>query len=454
MIFFLLFLLLCLLLHAITRFGLDFASPSIHFIFGWTLCVLIASMYEKEWSLDISFGCFFLIFGGALFSFWGEYYYREKNRSIISSTLTNKDLFINVPQLWKIAVIAIFQLLIYYQVSKYQMAFTMETSLSESIGTLDYDVKFEDVKFKLPPFLNVPNQICQQSGFIWCFLFPYFATKFSKYKWHAILCGLNLMIVMIGSMLSGGRMPIFGYLFPTIIMFVLLSKKRLFSSKKVIKKKLILYISISVLFFSYSFSYIGVMIGRDEKILDNSEYLFAMYCGAEVKNLDDVIKNDKVRKSDLPLGRSFGGFYVNLCERLRLPPPKKLKNYGFNTVNGYNLGNVYSCYDWYFGDLWYFGVLFPFFISYIMCFLYRKIIDSKMLFTGRINLYYCWFAYLSMGTVLSFFSELFFTRWNIESFVRYSIYWSMIIWFLQGTGRMRSVNREAVGKMLYKKIGR
>lgn len=456
MIFILLASLLVITLLILNRYGFDYASPSLQFFLGWDLCVFIACLYYKEWGLNtLSFGTFFLIFGGALISFLAEELYRNSKKTHKISIYRNgQKLCSSVvyrPELWKLVVFVIFQIIVYYLVSQRQMAFTSESTLADAIGEIDQLKKFGNEELKLPPLLNISNQICQFSGYIWSALLPFYVKQGKGYRKYALGCGVNLITTIIGSGLSGGRMPAYGYIIASFITYMLTTKDNDKMKKVTFDTKRIFAI-MAIVLFGYFFSQIGVLIGRDKSILDDSKYMFAMYCGAQVKNLDDVVTYSYYKESELPLGRTFSGFYKNINDRLHLGIVDTKQTQGFNSYHQYILGNVYSCYKPYYSDLGYFGVIFVFFMIYLMCFLRDKFQSSAMFITGKLNLFYCWYAYLCMGLSLSFFAEVFFARFNIESFIRYNIYWFVIIWFLQGVGNTKSwiVKKNAPKKLIQK----
>lgn len=94
------------------------------------------------------------------------------------------------------------------------------------------------------------------------------------------------------------------------------------TSKSEIPFKTQLKIVLIIVALCLSFSQIGVLMGRDEAILDDTNYMFAMYCGAEIRNLEDVILNPLSNPDyGLPLYRTFNGLYENLGDRLGLQLP-------------------------------------------------------------------------------------------------------------------------------------
>lgn len=426
MIYILIFMIVMLVLTYLNFF--DYASPTFIFLSGWTLCSIIAYIYRNEWSLQVvALPCALMICGGAIVAFITEYLYRKKYSFVVK-----KYQYFFVPRTWKLVALLVFQCVVYYLVAKNKMSFVSMTNLSDAIGELDHQVKFEEVVFKLPGYLNISNQFCQQGGFIWTFLFPFYLVKGKKYRKTAFLCGSNLLATIIGSMLSGGRMPMVNYIIPTLLSWYLVIKNKNGTSKSEIPFKTQLKIVVIIAVLCLSFSQIGVLMGRDEAILDDTNYMFAMYCGAEIRNLEDVILNPLSNPDyGLPLYRTFNGLYENLGDRLGLQLPV-IKMMGFNQVNGYALGNVYSCYKCYYDDLGIFGFIMISPVILFMLWLYRKSLSSSMLSTGKISIHYIFFSYFIMGLALSFFSELMFTRISIEAILRMYIYIYILKRFLQG----------------------
>lgn len=427
MIYILIFIVVLLVL-AYLNF-MDYASPTFIFLAGWTLCSVMAYIYRNEWSLQVvAFPCTLMICGGAVIAFFTEVIYRKKYQFVSSK----KSAYFYIPKSWKLVAFFFFQCCIYYLVAKNKMSFVSMTNLSEAIGELDHQVKFEDVVFKLPGYLNIPNQFCQQGGFVWTFLFPFYMTKGKICRKTAILCGLNLVATIVGSMLSGGRMPLVNYLIPTLLTWYLVLKNKNGTSKSAIPFNTQLKIVLVLMAVCLSFSQLGVLIGRDETILDDTNYMFAMYCGAEIRNLQDIVLSPFGNHNyGLPLYETFNGFYENVGDRFGLKMPV-IKILGFNQVNGYALGNVYSCYKCYYDDLGILGFALVSPVILFMLWLYRKSLSSSMLSTGKISIHYIFFSYFIMGLALSFFSELVFTRISIEAILRMYIYIYILKWYLQG----------------------
>ena len=211
----------------------DYASPTFIFLSGWTLCSIIAYIYRNEWSLQVvALPCALMICGGAIVAFITEYLYRKKYSFVVK-----KYQYFFVPRTWKLVALLVFQCVVYYLVAKNKMSFVSMTNLSDAIGELDHQVKFEEVVFKLPGYLNISNQFCQQGGFIWTFLFPFYLVKGKKYRKTVFLCGSNLLATIIGSMLSGGRMPMVNYIIPTLLSWYLVVKNKNGTSKSEIPFK-------------------------------------------------------------------------------------------------------------------------------------------------------------------------------------------------------------------------
>lgn len=437
----LLFLLHLFILFTIYRiFNKDIISPSFLFISGFTIACYVAYCYQTEWDLGLHFNTFCMILLGSIFFFAVEWCYRNKYKKHfeLGNVIIRQD---TVPlSTNKLIAFAVFQLLIYYLHYKQQMSFANTSIWSDAISEIDQDNKFGDKSFSLPWYINVPHAFCQVSGYIWICLFVYY-TKLKRFTKTKILLTVNMLLSMMGSLLSGGRMPLLGYLIPLGIMLFALSKKRSHKKQKPIKQQLGLMF-LGVLFILF-FSQIGSIIGRHETDNMDAKYVFAVYCGAEIKNLDVYMNSNEpfLLNEMLPLSNTLSSFYDFFNTRLGIGIPFKEEEYTFLTNGKYFLGNVYTCYRAFYNDLGGYGFLLAGFCSLLACVLYRKFNKSSFFQTGIVDLNVFLYCFFSMGLFLAFFSELFLRRLlSIEYFIRTIIYFYIITFILYGKNKVKMLS--------------
>lgn len=414
-------------------FNKEIISPSFLFISGFTIASYIACCYKNEWNLGLHFNTFCMILLGSLSFFLVEWWYRNKHKKqfdykYIINCQNAVSLSTN-----KLIAFAVFQLFIYYLHYKQQMSFTNANVWTDAIGEIDQDNKFGDKSFSLPWYINVPHAFCQVSGHVWICLFVYYIKLSKQFAKIKILLGINMLLSMLGSLLSGGRMPLLGYLIPLGIMLFALNRKRQQKEEKPLKQQLAL-ILLGVLFVLF-FSQIGTIIGRHETDNMDAKYVFAVYCGAEIKNLDIYLNSNEPfpLNNELPFSNTFKSFYDFLNSRLGMSIPFKDVKYSFLTNGKYFLGNVYTCYRSFYNDLGGWGFLLAGFCSFLACILYKRFNQSSFFHTGIVDLNVFLYCFFCMGLFLAFFAEIFLVRLlSVEYFIRTIIYFYIIIFILYG----------------------
>lgn len=424
-----------LLMITYFSFNKDIISPSFLFIGGFTICSYIAFLYKNEWKMDeLHFATCYIIVGGGILCYVTELFYRKKYRYVFMKKNIVPSGFSPI-RLNKLIFFALFQLIVYALVARYKMT-CAGSDLASSIAAIDQEVKYnEESSFALPWYLNISNAFCQVTGFIWGCLFVYYYYLPKKYTKQRIFILVNLVIAMIGTLLSGGRMPLLDHLMAFIVIWFVYYRLRVANPKKLgLSLKMKLTILSVVLIFVTGFTFLGSLIGREKSEL-GSEYLFAVYCGAQIRNLDDYT-TDKYIKKNLVFGeKTLRSFYNFFQDRLGMsilkdPKPEKI---GFNYSNGYFLGNVYSSYKPWFDDFQYacIFVMIPF--SFLACFLYRKCLMSSFFVSGKLDFWILLYCLLVSSIFQSFFSELFLRRaLSVEYILRALFYFYVGICILEG----------------------
>lgn len=425
-----------LLYIAYRLFDRDIISPSFLFISGFTIASYIAYCYRIEWNLGLHANTYFLLTSGSASFLLVEYLYRKKykatNNKIQQQLPHNKVVNISA---YKLLFFALLQTVIYYLHYKHQMAFTNASVWADAISEIDQDNKFGDKSFSLPWYINVPHAFCQCSGYVWICLFTYYISQSLKNYKIIILLGINVALSMGGSFLSGGRMPLLGYLIPFGIMIFAINrfKNRQKKKQKTIKQQLTI-IGFALLFAGL-FSQIGSLLGRHETDTMDAKYVFAVYCGAQIKNIDTFINSNEPRliNESLPCPSTLRYFYDFFNTRLGTDIDFKKLQTDFKYNGKYFLGNVYTCYSSFYSDVRSGSLLLVGLCSFLACILYRKFNKSIFFATGKIDLKILLYCFFSWGLFLSFFSELFLRRLlSIEYFIRSIIYFYIIIYMLYG----------------------
>ena len=440
MVFLLFFILLVLFIIAYRCFDCDLASPSLHFIGGFLICSLVALVYREEWSMDkLHIGTCMLIILSCFVFFVTEYLYKAKVRHKINRYSYGCSLGYYVHS-WKLVFFILLQLYSYYMMYKFTISVsTASDSLSEALADLDHQVKYEDETFYAPWYVNIPNTICQCAGYAWCCLFPYYYIMFpTQYKKEKALFFLNFTLTILGSLLTGSRGNLVTYLISMAIFFFIVFKFKNGKKSKIPQKVKIAVVSFAT-FFSLGFMTLGELIGRELNTDISSQDMFAAYCGAQIKNLDDYLYTEVIKEERQFGVHVFSNMINNISSRTGVKPSIPVnKTTEFNVVNGYFLGNVRSALVDYYVDFKWSGLLCVAFFSLIMSKLYYGIYRCNFLKNGQLNYWLLFYSWLAFTPFLSFFGEKFYSRFTIDGLVRFSLAWIFIITFLQG--RIASYN--------------
>lgn len=429
---FILLLIILLIIHK--KFDQDYTSPSFLFVVGFTICSFVGCLYFKEWSLEtLSFGSLYFLIGGPIIFFIVEKFLRKRKPIVQRSIDVRSNCFVPV-SCFKLILFLGFQIISFYMFSRFQISQGGGT-LSEAVAQVNSDFKNEGILVFPPWYVNIPNQICAISGYLWACLFSFYLFKKGYFK-HKILIFLNFSVSTFGTLLGGSRMVFLENLIALLIMTFIFYRFKTNWKLNNIPRRIKIYTLLIAIFFGALFGQLGALVGRETSDKIDAGYLFAFYCGAEIKNLDIYITTYKpaTENSDYLLRSSFNGIYKNLSDRglIKLDKMNSART-DFNTVNGYFLGNVGSCYTTYYDDLGYGGIIMIFLFSALMYLLYRKVLMNSFYIDGRLNLWIIFYVWLAYTPFMSFFAEEFFRRFTIEGLIRYLFYWWLMIIFLQGT---------------------
>ena len=412
-------------------FKCDLGCPSLQFVVGFLICSFIALFYKERWNLNIFHGqTYFLLIGCALVFFITEIFVLKLTKS---ANLNNNRLKFEPIENWKLFLFVVLQILYIFLVSRYIMSQAIRGSeLSGALAEIDQDSKYEGKDLVYPLHINILRTISLYGGYIWCCLFPFYFQLGKKYIWQKILIFANLLLTITGSMFSGSRGSAFPYIFATLMFgyMVLILKKK---GKLKIPFRFKVFVLLFVFVFANLFGQLGKMLGREtvSEELESTQYLFAVYCGAQIKNLDDYLTNDNIRKENL-LGRNtFDKIYRSIYKLSGEKMPRAKNNIGaFNTVDNWFLGNVRSALAAYFADFGWFCFVVVAIFSYIISKLYYNVKKEEFFYTGKPDLTILLYAYLAFSPFLSFFGEKFFTRFYLPELIRLLMSGMLIIWFL------------------------
>lgn len=404
----------------------EILSPSVIFTFSFGFCSFWACLYSEEWNLDLmSKHTYWVILLGVIyfcvisfivqFIFVAKYGNRYKNEEV-----EIKEIYVNTTIKILCLVFCIITLFLRLNfIIKVTQGSWM--NISKAMANYDYMSKFTDVFIVVPKYVGISLLLLNAM----CYWFMYILVNNFIASRSLDKTILSIEIVCIITKLSnGGRGGAVNLILSIIAMiYILLKKKGAFKKSIKLKLRTKLIIIAIPLVFLYSFPKLAVIMGRNIK--GDAMYYLAIYCGAEIKNLDIFIKEkDTTIASDSNkrncqtfnnlinwIGPKFGFLEHNY--KLDLP---------FRRVNGYNLGNVYTTFYPYIYDFGYQGIV-PCIglMASILQFVYEHCRRARL--KNKLSIWILVYCYMFSSIVLSFFSNKFYEQnFNI------SFLYSIILW--------------------------
>ena len=444
--------LLVILIVAYYNLGRNISRPTILYIGGFLICSCVALCWKDEWGLDkMSSLTAFIIIGGALTFFCVELWDYKKHEHLftkIKSNIINED--IEPISNKKLLLFFFFQLFVYVMFVAAKKKYVGTDSLSEALVEINNEKKFERTLIQLPYYIVNLYFICMTAYQLWSILLPYYLFNSKKNNSQKMLLALNFVTTFIGTLLSGGRTDmLYGLISFFTFSYINYQYRRGWKGGLFPRKIMISILSVGFIFILF-FAEIGYIIGR--KATDTTEatsMLFAIYCGAEIKNLDDYIQKPYRQGNEAGLFAQYTlcGMYDRLIERTGAEK-EEVKRFSpdlsFNRHGAYPLGNVYTTYYNFILDFGYIGaILCTGIMAFIASFFYRKVVTSKFWHNGRLDLWMLFFAsYMPAACFLSFFSNKFFESFTINKTIKQLIVWWILIIIFQGRNKVRSINKQ------------
>lgn len=432
-----------LLLIAYKKLGKNLTRPSIIYIGGFWACSIVAYLWKDEWGLQkMSGGTFFMIVGGALLFFlveWRDF----RTHAIVEEREPLEEITPLHPiSPLKLVIFFFFQLLSFYMLSKAKMAYAATDDLAMALLEINNDEKFNDTLVVLPSYVTYSYTLCRQAGYIWSILLPYYQFASSKYKKQKYLLALNLLTIVVGIIFSGSRMGILYYLISYICFYYICYQyKNGWKWVRLPKKMMAVILSIGILF-GILFQSLTSAVGRGEDDKPIAMY-FAIYCGAQIKNLDDYIQYPfkQNNRKNIFAQYTLCDFYNNIGHRQGSTQSRQYSaDLAFNSYGTYPLGNVYSAYYNYYLDFGYWGIICAGVMSFVLAIIYRKVLKSKYWETGQIDFGLIFYSWLIPFAFLCFFANEFWGFFSIERVIKSLLLFWFILFYLQGKESLQEEN--------------
>ena len=424
-----------ILLIAYKKLGKNLSRPSIIYISGFWICSIVAYLWKEEWGLHkMSGGTAFLVVGGALLFFlveWHDY----RTHALVEPREPIDEITPLYPiSSSKLIVFFVFQLLSFYMLAKAKMAYAVTDDLATALLEINNDEKFNDTLVLLPRHVHYSYQICRLAGYIWCVLLPYYQFASSEYKKQKYLLALNLITIIVGIIFSGSRMGILDYLISYICFYyICFQYKNGWKWVRLPQKTLAVILIVGILFGAL-FKALGTAVGREENENPIGMY-FAIYCGAQIKNLDDYLQHPfkQDNRKNIFAQYTISNVYNNIGQRQGSGQTRQFSaELPFNSYGIYPLGNVYSAYYNYYLDFGYWGILCAGAMAFVLVIIYRKMLNSQFWETGKLDFGLILYAWLIPFAFLCFFANEFWGFFSIEGSIKSLLLFWLIIFYLQG----------------------
>lgn len=400
MIYILLISVLVLLFITMWLFNRDITAPAFLLTAAYVVSLLCCCVYADLWDFS-DYRLFLVIIAGIcgfnLFSFI-TFLLDKKGRHPITYRFNPIEI-----DEYKIYIYMFFQLVLYglYIIVLMKNTGTFSiANLSEAIGEY-YNAGRSGKQVYSMAIVNI-GTIINMPG-IYYVIYIAVNNIVSKYK-NSIGIYLNIIVGMVGVLLSGTRTTFFMYVVAIVVTYIIL-KQRYDGWKKNINIRTvfkgILLMLLAILVFNTLFAVQGRTLS-DITVID----LIANYIGAPVKNLELFIQDGRTSGDGVGL-TTFQDTYLWINEIIGSERYVVPNVYKYRWVDGKILGNVYTQLMPLYND---FGVVGVFLLMGFLGIFCQKLYDGiKYNKSVRIVDYSVLvYAYVSFAIVFSFFSNKFF----------------------------------------------
>lgn len=396
-------------------------APSVLFTSGFLACTVGALMYWKEWDMQTLGGNTFLVLslGVILFNHSSIYFTRK-----INYNFSKKKVQISTPSLCLLTIWLCAQVVFYYLYGMALMRTTQSDNFALAAATVA-DSKIDDtISISIPRYLIYSFIVVEALTF---FLYYFFANEIfdtNKKKWKIIILSASVLVSFVGPLVGGSRgsaiIKIFSFV--TIIYICYVIKCHGFKNA-IIPKRIKLFALTFICLMLTGWATFGAILGREST--SDANYVMAVYCGAELKNLDMYINTNKLGTSNNFGHETFIGVYSYLNKQMNdRRKTREFLDLPFNSYHGYTLGNVYTCFYMFLYDFGYIGVpLIILLMSLICSFVWKRVVSGK-----ESSIVYTFiYSVICFDLLFSFFSNKLFESLVNIGFLRQIIIWILLI---------------------------
>lgn len=392
----------------------DVMSPGVLITFSFLFSSCWALAYTKAWSLEPSVQTILVIILG-VFEFVVVTF--VISQVMDNSIIKNKGLYwVDVSKLKLVLVLLIEILITLIAISSIKRV-TGVSNISDAIYVYRRTSLFSTHGFALPKMVYIGHYFCNAAGYFFGYILIKKLILLKKMDW---LCIAVVVVSGYESTLYGSRTGLFMLLFGLVAYWYLL--KRIYVGRQLkIKTKYYIMGAFGLTAFLATFKQLAILLGR-EVSASAFDYL-AIYLGAEIKNLDIFISQNRFPiTTDIAHSQTFIFLSSFLAKLFGKPFVSYKLDLPFQSVNGFNLGNVYTMFYQFLYDMGYAGVfIFTLLMAVIVQIIYSK--AKAFRDNGKVSYSILLYGYIVNTFVLAFFSDKFYELVANSSFFYIVLFW-------------------------------
>ena len=396
----------------------ELIAPSFVFVASFIFSVVWAIAFYDEWNLStFSFKTLLVIFGGCIIFTLSSSLTKaiiniinKKNDNKYKIRLISIDVTIKSLTILFILFSTIMTLRSVINAVGYSWS-----NLFDAIEKFDHLSKFSNQNIGIGKITNILRIIA--NALTYWYLYILINNIIIRKK----IDTLSLIIVIFGmlsSMAIGGRNNTINVVIAGVaILFMLLYKSKGFNLRLSKKAKVAIVLIPALVL--VTFPKLTNLVGRE--VNTTSTYYLAIYCGADIKNLDLFLEEyDRERYADKN-NMTFINLNNWLGPKLGYTEPYKY-DLPFRRINEYSLGNVYTTFYAYIYDYGFLGlIVLVALMAIILQYVYEKAKRTEL--SSAPNIWILIYGYMFSSIVLAFFSNKFYEQNFNISFIYNIVLW-------------------------------
>lgn len=407
----------------------DIASPAFIVCASFCFSSMWNVIYSYKWNLNLHTNTFWVIFGGILelvvITLFISYITDSKSKH------QKYDIKVIKIEKWKKLLFLCFGLISMFLYYKWILNFMGKSwnELSDAINLYRKIKIFTNNEVTVPRLLSYSKYILISSGYFFVYIL---VNNFIAEKKIDVYSFFIVIVSAITTMTNGGRGGSISFILVGVADFIFLLNKRC-GFKNVFNINILIKMMIFFIIFLATFKTTGTLIGRTANnkksinAMNNFDYL-AVYCGAEIKNLDTYLQEQHLNKNTIVGQQTFSELIRWLGPKLGISNSYYSLDLPYRSINEFNLGNVYTMFYPYIYDFGYEGVVWLVaLMSIITQIVYEKC--KKVRLKERPSLWVLIYSCLFSSLAFSFFSNQFYEQNFSRQAAINVIMWLVYIYF-------------------------